>query len=219
VRKVKLKKDYEKSWLVKTASYDKSTDIPFIVTADAIPSSIVSYTKSRRERDYSNWVHFYENDSSFSCIWNNPEEYVDYLKKFAGIISPDISICVDYPLPVQYYNKYRNHALSHWFYSLDIPVIPNVRWADERSYDFCFSGIEKNSTVAVGTHGQMKPNINKDLFLKGLPVMISRLSPSTIIVYGKAPDSIWGEYRDKGIDIKHFTSETEHYYSSRKGGK
>jgi hypothetical protein len=215
----KSKKDYEKSWLVKTAVYDKETDIPVITTADGIPSSIISFTKSNSTGDFSQWVHFYEQDKSFSCLWNNPEDYVEHLRKFEGIISPDISICSDYPIPVQYYNKYRNHALAHWFATKQIPVIPNVRWANKESYDICFSGIEKNRVVAVGSHGQMQKNVNKELFIKGLPEMVSRLTPHTIIVYGTAPKIIWDEYRDKDINIIHIKSETERYHATKKGGK
>ena len=49
-----------------------------------------------------------------------------------------------------------------------IEVIPNVRWNDERTYEFCFDGIEKNKTVAVGTHGCIKRKEDKTFFKIGL---------------------------------------------------
>ena len=37
--------------------------------------------------------------------------------------------------------------------------------------------------------------------------MVSRFSPHTIIVYGAAPDDIFGQYAKRGIDIIPFESE------------
>lgn len=207
--------DVEKSWLVCGAKFDKY-DIPFIETAIDMPTSLLPFSSRDNATDFSHWIHFYEEDYKFTKLWNKTKDCVQCLRQFSGIISPDFSICPDYPLPIQSINKYRNHALAFWLSTQEIPVIPNVRWGDEHSFDFCFNGIEKNSIVAVGTHGQMKRSVNKKLFLDGLPVMISTLSPHTIIVYGKAPDDIFGKYKDAGIRIIKFPSETEQYYNRRK---
>ena len=88
-----------------------------------------------------------------------------------------------------------------------IEVIPNVRWNDERTYEFCFDGIEKNKTVAVGTHGCIKRKEDKTFFKIGLARMVQRLYPKNIIVYGSAPDSIFKPYKDMGINIIAFESE------------
>ena len=45
----------------------------------------------------------------------------------------------------------------------DVELIPNVRFNDERTYNFCFDGVEKFKTVAVGTHGCIKNKIDKDI--------------------------------------------------------
>ncbi len=209
-------KDIEKSWLVEYAVYDH--DFPKIATATDIPASLIPFSKSRSSKDFRKWVHFYEQDYEFVQLRRNPKRYLPLLQKFGGIISPDFSIYADAPWPIQAMNKYWNHALAFWLSIQKIPVIPNVRWGGERSYDFCFYGIEKNSIVAVGTHGQLKKAANKKLFLAGLPKMIETLSPHTIIVYGKAPDDIFGRYREEGIKIIPFSSETEQYYARGKVG-
>jgi hypothetical protein len=46
--------------------------------------------------------------------------------------------------------------------------------------------------------------------------MVSTLCPHTIIVYGKAPDDIFGIYEDAGIKIISFPSSTEQYFANRK---
>lgn len=206
--------DIEKSWLVRGANFDH--DIPIIETATDMPTALLPFSKCNRATNFSNWVHFYEPDDKFVRLKNNPLKYVGQLRRFGGIISPDFSICPDYPLPLQYSNKYWNHALAYWLSTQGIPVIPNVRWGDERSFDFCFNGIEKSSIVAVGTHGQMKDIVNKNLFINGLSIMVAKLSPHTIIVYGTAPDDVFRKYKDAGIRIIQFPSETEQYYNHRK---
>lgn len=44
---------------------------------------------------------------------------------------------------MQKWSTYQGRALAHWWGENGMEVIPNVRFADERSYEFCFSGIEK----------------------------------------------------------------------------
>lgn len=210
----KHENDIEKSWLVRGAVYDDG-DIPFIDTAVDIPTSLIPFSQRNVTFNFSQWIHFYEPDSKFVQLWNNPKKYLPELQKFDGVISPDFSICPDDPFYLQGNNKYINHAIAYWLSTKGIPVIPNVRWGDERSYKFCFNGIEKNSVVAVGSHGQLKKTNDKKVFLEGLPVMVSTLTPHTIIVYGKAPDDIFKTYRDKGINIIRFASATEQYYSRK----
>ena len=111
------------------------------------------------------------------------------------------------PLVMQMWNTYRGRALANWMQSNEIEVIPNVRWNDERTYDFCFDGIERSKTVAVGTHGCIKRIEDRELFKAGLEKMVSRLSPKIIIVYGAVPDDIFKEYRESGIKIIPFDSE------------
>ena len=82
-------------------------------------------------------------------LWNNPKAYVKKLKKFRGVISPDFSLYRNMPLCMQLWNTYRNRALAVWMQDNGIEVIPNIRFNDERTYSFCFDGVEKNSTVAV----------------------------------------------------------------------
>ena len=82
-----------------------------------------------------------------------------------------------------------------------------MRFNDEHTYEFCFDGIDKYKTIAVGTHGCLKSREDKAYFKAGLQELVKRLSPKTIIVYGFAPDSIFGHYKDIGINIIIFESE------------
>ena len=197
------------AFLVENADYDGYIELPVIKTSNLIPEKVVTFSKamSKAWNDFDCWVVFYEYDRDFERLWNKPKKYLNKLKKFKGVISPDFSLYRDMPLVMQMWNTYRGRALAAWLQSSGVEIIPNIRFGDERTFSFCFDGIEENKTVAVGTHGCIKRNQDNLYFKVGLARMVNRLSPETIIVYGSAPDSIFKPYRDMGINIIAFESE------------
>lgn len=197
------------SYLVEDADYEGYIELPKIKASNLIPQKLVPFSKamSKTWEDFDCWVMFYEHDVKFERFWNNPKQYLEKLKKFKGVISPDFSLYRNMPLVMQQWNTYRSRALAVWLQKNDVELIPNVRFNDERTYDFCFDGIEKYKTIAVGTHGCIKNKIDKDYFKKGLAELVKRLSPKTIIVYGATPDDIFKTYKDAGIEIISFESE------------
>lgn len=197
------------SFLVEKADYNGYFELPKIRTSSQLPDRVITFSKAmaRTWNDFDCWVMFYEHDVNFERLWHNPKQYLAKLKKFKGIISPDFSLYRNMPLCMQMWNTYRGRAIAVWLQNNGVEIIPNVRFNDERTYEFCFDGIEKFKTVAVGTHGCIKNRIDKDYFKDGLAEMVRRLSPRTIIVYGAAPDDIFKKYRDASINIMPFESE------------
>ena len=43
---------------------------------------------------------------------------------------------------------------------------------------------EKNSIIAIGTHGTIKHPADRKIFAEGLEEIVKRIEPSVIIVYG-----------------------------------
>jgi len=209
--KEQFNKNYDvfRSFLVKDADFEGYIELPKIKTSNRIPEKLVTFSNamSRSWKDFDCWVMFYEHDVKFERLWNNPKRYIEKLKTFKGVISPDFSLYRNMPLVMQQWNTYRSRALAIWLQNNGVELIPNVRFNNERTYDFCFDGIEKFKTVAVGTHGCIKNKIDKDYFKKGLAELVKRLSPKTIIVYSRTPDDIFKAYKDAGIEIISFESE------------
>ena len=197
------------AFLVENADYDGYYELPVIRTSDHLPDKVITFSKamSKTWDDFDCWVVFYEHDRDFERLWSKPRQYLDKLKKFKGVISPDFSLYRNMPLIMQMWNTYRSRAIAVWLQNNGVEVIPNVRFGDERTFSFCFDGIEENKTVAVGTHGCIKRKEDKIFFKIGFARMVQRLSPKTIIVYGSAPDSIFKPYKDMGINIIAFESE------------
>lgn len=198
--------DVFRSFLVRDANYTDGIELPCLKTSRQLPNKLIPFSYAISSADTDQWVVFYESDSKFERVWNNPKRYLPILKKFRGVISPDFSLYRDMPLCMQQWSAYKGRALAHWWQSNGIEVIPNVRFADERSYSFCFDGIEPYSIVAVGTHGCIKNKANRAYFQRGLSEMICRLHPHTIIVYGSTPDSLFLRYKEQGINILQFDS-------------
>lgn len=168
---------------------------------------LIPFSNTKKIVDSEAWIHFYEDDYKFECLWNKPSTYLSRLLKFAGVITPDFSLFRDMPLVMQNWNIYRSRALGTWLQDKGIPVIPNVRWGDERTFSSSCTGIPEHATISVGAHGCMKRTTDRMLFANGLDFVIDAIKPRTIIVYGTMPEDIFGKYRDAGITLLQFDSD------------
>lgn len=168
---------------------------------------MIPFSKALFSTDYDQWVHFYEDDYLFEKLWDNPQKYLEILKKFNGVILPDFSLYRDMPLVMQLWNIYRSRAIGHWLQENGITVIPNIRYGDKRTYKCCCDGIATHCVIAVGSHGTLKNKVDRHFFVNGLDSVVERLHPTVIVVYGSATDSIFDKYRAQGIRIVSFDSE------------
>jgi hypothetical protein len=96
------------------------------------------------------------------------------------MISPDFSLYTDMAQARQIEHIFKNRWCGAYWQSLGINVIPTIGLSDERSFDFCFAGVEKGSIVAVSTIGSRRA---KSLFMKGYTEMLRRIEPVHVICY------------------------------------
>ena len=101
---------------------------------------MVPFSVRERSQDKKDFVCFYEYDINFRDILTKTEEYVDELKQYPGIITPDCSLYIDAPLCVQIADIYLNRAVGHYLQKQGLYVIRNIRWGDERTYKEEFLG-------------------------------------------------------------------------------
>ena len=200
-------KDVFHAFMVKNAIYEGELEIPCIAPERAIPSKLISFSKAVSGTDYDAWVHFYEDDALFERLWDKPFKYLTILKRYKGVIAPDFSLYRDMPLVMQNWNIYRSHTVAVWLQSEGVPVIANVRWSDERTYETCCFGVPNNSTIAVGSHGCIKLLQEREFFIRGLEYVVNKLHPKTIVVYGTAPETVFGKYIEAGIEVLQFDSD------------
>jgi len=140
-----------------------------------------NYVNSKKAEMWK-WIHFYMEDYLFNSVWNTPDKMMEKLYPFTGVIGPDFSTFRDTPYPVQQWNHYRRQWCEAYWQENGITVIPNVRWSDEGSYEWCFDGIPKNAVVAVSMVGCTKEKEAERLFLSGYAKMLEVLSPCKILL-------------------------------------
>lgn len=127
-------------------------------------------------------IQFFTYDYRFDYVYTHPYLAIEKLKQYYCLLSPDYSLYTNMSLSVQIKNTFKNRWCGAFFQSMGLKVIPTIEWSDERSFDFCFDGIEKGSIVAVSTYG--KKHCEKE-FMKGYDEMLKRIEPSAIICYEK----------------------------------
>ena len=199
--------DVFKSYLVEDATFAGDLEIPALKPTDKLPAQMRPFSQAISSKERHVWVHFYEDDAKFERIWNSPKRYLRILKEFDGAISPDFSLYRDMPLVMQYWNIYRSRAVAHALQSAGLPVIPNIRFGDRRTWKACCLGIPMNSVIAVGSHGNLKNMEDRRHFKDGLDYVVKTVRPKIIVVYGSAPESVFKPYAEQGIRIIPFESE------------
>ena len=218
MKNTKYDDDFQ-SYLVEGATFSGACGIPNLLDLNnaSVPKRLVPFDKCRLDKAKEGYVHFYIHDNRYGAILVATKRMIPLLQQFDGVISPDPSILINQSRCLQQANVYLNRAVGYYLQIKGIPVIPNVRWGDESTYDFCFLGIPRGSLISVGTHGCMKNSVLKRAFAKGLPVMLEALNPRKIIVYGTMPDEIFSPYKNY-FEFVRFPSEIEIIHKAE-GGK
>lgn len=152
--------------------------------------------KKKLVRDKDKTVHFFLDDYKFEILWSNPKKCLEILKYYGQCISPTYSIWEMQPYALNIYNMYRSRWVTRYLQENDVKVLVDVRWAGKDTYDYCFSGIERNTPVIVNTVGT-KLKANRQMFIDGFEEMIVRLEPSELYVYGEYMPVNFEDYIDK----------------------
>ncbi|MCF0107857.1 MAG: DUF4417 domain-containing protein [Bacilli bacterium] len=221
MKKMKMDDDFQ-NYLVEGAIFDGDADIPCMLTLNniVIPKSLAPYTARKRIKNKNVVLHCFIHDFQFSNLITETRKHVEELTEFDGIICPDPTITIGGSKTINQAQIYFSRAVGFYLQKNGVFAVPCIRWGDQSTYDYCFLGVPKNYIVAISTHGCIMPcrvnnNELRNAFIKGLPVMLERLKPKYVIVYGGMPDEIFGPYKSKTQFI-HFDSDLQNYFNKRK---
>lgn len=109
--------DVMKEYLITGAELDGQFQIPMLPKVDFSPGKSIDFvsSKSRSLKGHKDLtVNFYIDDKSFLQVWNQPDQYIEHLKCFNSVCSPDFTIASGMPSALNIYNLYRNHALGYY---------------------------------------------------------------------------------------------------------
>ena len=204
-------RDLYLAYLIDGANRTRTDEYPVLerwMVATDLPKEIIQRDRRQDVVDPSTTAMcFYCNDAGFIPILNNPKRYVEKLKQYQMVIGIDPSPYDNMPLVVQKSQIYLNIAITYYFATQGINIIPNIRIGDDRTLS-CLEAFPKHTLIAIGTHGFTNRLDNRYIFAEQVMRVVDTLEPTGIIVYGPASDEIFSYARLKGIPIYQYDSYT-----------
>ena len=198
------------AYLTEGATLIGEPGIPMLMPIDnsQIPKDMIPFGKINTCKNRRQYVHFYQHDKEFSRVLTATDKYLEILKLFDGVITPDCSMLIGQAPCLQQTNTYMNRAVGFYLQKNRIPVIPNIRWSDKSSFSYCFLGVPHGSVVCISTHGCITGKEEREMFRYGLDAMLNTIEPPSVLVHGFMPDDIFGEYKNQ-ITFHRYKSEFE----------
>lgn len=128
-------------------------------------------------------LHFFVDDYQFERVWNNPQKYLEKLRRFRAVLSPDFSPYGDMPFAMQLWNHYRKHWLAAYWQNNGITVIPTIRAStDPRSEKFYLDGEPENGIVAISSMWAHEDDPGSEELFDDI---VERLRPVKVFIYGE----------------------------------
>lgn len=179
--------------LIEGAELTGKYGFPKLRRSEYVPKELVPFNFAKTFKTTEEaCVHFFIDDFQFERIWNYPNKYINLLKKFEGVITPDFSMLSQMSVAQRIWNCYRNRALAFWMQANGIKIVPTIEWAYYSEFEWCIDGIPKNSSVAIGSYGCLKNSVSKYGLLKGIERIANELEPRVIVCYGPEIKSAYG---------------------------
>ena len=186
--------------------------MPIIEGEAHSPEGLVGFNYALNKGDKTMGVHFYVDDYQFERIWNDPYKYIDVLKEFDCVLTPDFSLYMDMPISMKIWNVFRSRLIGQIMQDEGLTVIPTVSWAEEATFDFCFDGLPENSVLSISTIGVKRDKGAFEIWKAGVTELLKRKKPSLLLIYGGEVDFDYGDTK-----VLYFSnSVTERMKESRK---
>jgi hypothetical protein len=173
-----------------------------------VPAKLYKYT-SRKKTIYPDLsdgcCHFFIDDHRFTHLWNRPQSSLKFLSQFSYLLLPDFTIAAELSPIQNQWQHYRKMWIGAYWEAHGLKVIPTANWTDQIQ-DWCFEGMPKNTAIAISTM-EINQKDEWHSFNDGLTIMIQKLEPSNLLIYGKLSDN-QGE-----IKIPYSVPYTRYFYN------
>ena len=202
-KKLRHNRDTLKLFLLEDAKYSEENELPLVsaVQLDGPPAALIPFSVAMKDgcRDFDCFVHFYEDDFRFLRVWNDPRRYLPKLRKFAGVVMPDFSECVDFPRSLKMWSCYRNQALASRFQREGLLTLPNAR--HEPGCDFLLEALPRRSAIAICGRALTKNRVERRRFVRDVKTTVDVLEPTAIVYYGSDLYHVMDYPRSLGIPV------------------
>lgn len=166
---------------------------PELKGTNKTPARLIGFNEAKTSNDYGASVHFFIDDYQFERIWNEPKKYIEMLRQFDCVFTPDFSLYLDMPLAMKIWNIYRSRLIGQILEDNGIEVIPTLSWAGDDTLDFAFDGLPEGGTFAVSTVGVVKDDAAKQVWARGMSRAIEEVKPDNVVLYGSPIEFEWGD--------------------------
>lgn len=102
--------------------------IPALMDIDnaQVPVKMIPFEKAKRAQDKRQYVHFYMHDKFFSRVLTATNKYINLLKTFDGVITPDCTMMVGQAPCILQTNTYFNRAIGFYLQKQGIPPLYQI---------------------------------------------------------------------------------------------
>lgn len=189
---------------------DNSWGIPTLPLVDIVPDRLVAYNDrwACENAKPGDAVHFFLDDYRFETLWSRPNQSISRLKRVGVSLTPDFSLWREMPLAMQLWQVYRSRWCGCWMQFHGVPSIPTVSWSTSPSFDFCFAGIPKGSTVAISTVGVRDDNAKRS-FARGVEELLFQLEPGMVLCYGRLDEEQRALFYERATPVKTYPTRWE----------
>lgn len=167
--------------------------MPTIEREAHTPSGLVGFNYALTSDDKSMGVHFYVDDYQFERIWNDPHKYIEVLRDYDCVLTPDFSLYMDMPISMKIWNVFRSRLIGQMMQDAGLIVIPTVSWAERATFDFAFDGLPENGVLSISTIGVKQDKAAFEIWKAGTEELLKRKKPKTLLIYGGAVDFDYGD--------------------------
>lgn len=157
------------------------------------PKGLMGFNYALTSQDYTKGIHFYVDDYQFERIWNDPHKYIEVLREFDCVLTPDFSLYMDMPISMKIWNVFRSRLIGQMMQDAGLTVIPTVSWAEKETFDFCFDGLPEGGVLSISTVGVKQNPAAFEIWKAGTAELLKRKKPSALLVYGGAVDFDYGQ--------------------------
>ena len=146
-------------------------------------------------------VHFFVDDYQFERVWNNPEKYLDKLKQYVCVATPDFSPYENMPHVLQLMSHYKKQWVGRWLQYHGVTVIPTIRPVLNR--DWWLDGIPEGGIYISSAMWSKDVETSTEANSEYDKIIIDRLKPKKMFMYRGGGDNL---YRKYGIECEYIKS-------------
>ncbi|MBR5583468.1 MAG: DUF4417 domain-containing protein [Lachnospiraceae bacterium] len=167
--------------------------MPIIQAETHKPTGLMGFNYALTSQDHSKGIHFYVDDYQFERIWNDPHKYINILRDYDCVLTPDFSLYMDMPMSMKIWNVFRSRLIGQMMQDEGLTVIPTVSWAEPETFDFAFAGLPEGGVMSISTVGVKQDPHAFEIWKAGTTELIKRKKPYALLVYGGAVDFDFGK--------------------------